>query len=193
MAETPHIDLQIVTPEGVALSAEVHDLTAPSVEGEFGVLPGHRPLLAALKTGIVSYHQEGAAHYVAVGPGFAEVFEDHALLLTDRFIQKADVDPVKARLELKDADEALDKYEGEPGTPEHGELIMRETWAATQLELYGDPPPPTIRTFMEFQLLPHEEYVQMEESAPFSEAYYEDADQRQEARDEKRASTKEEE
>jgi F-type H+-transporting ATPase subunit epsilon len=190
MAETPHIDLQIVTPEGVALSAEVHDLTAPSVEGEFGVLPGHRPLLAALKTGIVSYHKEGEVHYVAVGPGFAEVFEDRALLLTDRYIDKADVDPVKARLELKDADEALDRYEGEPGTPEHGELIMRETWAATQLELYGDPPPPTIRTFMEFQLLPHEEYVGMEEAAPLTESYFEDADKRDEERREKRASKK---
>ena len=190
MAETPHIDLQIVTPEGVALAEEVHDLTAPSVEGEFGVLPGHRPLLAALKTGIVGYHKEGEAHYVAVGPGFAEVFEDRALLLTDRFINKADVDPVKARLELKDADEALDGYEGEPGTPEHGALIMRETWAATQLELYGDPPPPTIRTFAEFQLMPHEEYVEMEEAAPLSEAYYKDADQRDEERQEKRASKK---
>jgi F-type H+-transporting ATPase subunit epsilon len=153
------ISLEIVTPEGVALSEEVHDLTAPSVEGEFGVLPGHRPLLAALKTGIVSYHQEGVEHRVAVGAGFVETSEDRAVLLTDRFIKKADVDPVRARLELKEADEALDAYTGEPGTPEHAALIAKELWAAVQLELYGDPPPPTIRTFQEFQLAPHESYV----------------------------------
>lgn len=154
------ITLEIVTPEGVALSEEVHDLTAPSVEGEFGVLPAHRPLLAALKTGIVSYHREGEEHRVAVGSGFVDVADDRAVLLTDRFIKKDDVDPVRARLELKEADEALDQYTGEPGTPEHAALIAKELWAAVQLELYGDPPPPTIRTFQEFQLAPHQSYLE---------------------------------
>lgn len=153
------ISLEIVTPEGVALSEEVHDLTAPSVEGEFGVLPAHRPLLAALKTGIVSYHKEGEEHRVAVGSGFVDVADDRAVLLTDRFIKKDDVDPVRARLELKEADEALDQYMGEPGTPEHAALIAKELWAAVQLELYGDPPPATIRTFQEFQLVPHANYL----------------------------------
>lgn len=162
------ISLEIVTPDGVALSEEVHDLTAPSVEGEFGVLPGHRPVLAALKTGIVSYHKEGEEHRLAVGSGFVEVADDRAVLLTDRFIKKADVDPVRARLELKDADDALDKYEGEPGTAEHAALIAQELWAAVQLELYGDPPPPTIRTFQEFQMAPHETFV--EEGPYLSEA-----------------------
>jgi F-type H+-transporting ATPase subunit epsilon len=163
------ISLEIVTPEGVALSAEVHDLTAPSVEGEFGVLPAHRPLLAALKTGIVSYHQDGQEHRVAVGSGFVDVAEDRAVLLTDRFIQKADVDPVRVRLELKEADEALDKYAGEPGTAEHAELIAKELWAAAQLELYGDPPPPTVRTFQEFQLAPHTSY-DLQEGPHFADA-----------------------
>jgi F-type H+-transporting ATPase subunit epsilon len=160
MAGELEIHLEIVTPEGVQLSEHVHDMTAPSVEGEFGVLPGHRPLLAALKTGIVSYRQEGGEHVVAVGAGFVEVMNDHAVLLTDRFIKKDDVDPVRARLELKEADEGLDAYEGDPGTAEHAELVAKELWAATQLELYGDPPPPTVRTFHEFQMAPHESYVQ---------------------------------
>ena len=78
------IELEIVTPDGVALREKVQMLTAPSVDGEFGVLPGHRPLLAALKTGIVTYTKNGTEVRVAVGPGFVEVFEDRAVLLTDR-------------------------------------------------------------------------------------------------------------
>ena len=185
MADAGHINLEIVTPDGVALREEVHDVTAPSVEGEFGVLPGHRPLLAALKTGIVTYHQEGGEHRVAVGPGFVEVLDDSAVLLTDRFVKKADVDPVRARLELKEADEALDRYEGEPGTAEHTELVARENWAATQLELYGDPPPPTIRTFHEFQVAPHDTFV--EEGAPLEEAYFEDRDSKYEQKQAKKS------
>jgi F-type H+-transporting ATPase subunit epsilon len=180
MAEAGHIALEIVTPDGVALSEDVNDLTAPSVEGEFGVLPGHRPLLAALKTGIVSYHREGEEHRVAVGTGFVEVSDDRAVLLTDRFVKKDDVDPVRARLELKEADEALDHYEGDPTTPEYAELVARENWAATQLELYGDPPPPTIRTFGEMQMAPRETFV--EEGPPLEEAFIEEAEHKYERR-----------
>ena len=145
MADAARIHLEIVTPDGVKLSDDVNELTAPSVEGEFGVLPGHRPLLAALKTGIVTYRKDGEEHHVAVGAGFVEVANDRALLLTDRFIKQEDVDAVRARLELKEADEQLDHFKGDPESPEYAELVERELWAAAQLELHGDPPPPRIR------------------------------------------------
>jgi len=176
------LTLEIVTPEGIALSTEVHDLTAPSVDGEFGVLPGHRPLLAALRTGIVSYHIDHAEQRVAVGPGFVEVLDNRALLLTDRFIAKKDVDPVKARRDLKEADAALEAFAGEPGSQEHGDLVRAELWAAAQLELYGDPPPPTVRTFFEFQMAPHDTYTDAHEGPPLSEAVIEEVDARAEAK-----------
>lgn len=162
-----YIELEIVTPDGIKLSEHVSELTAPSVDGEFGVLPGHRPLLAALKTGIVSYKIDRNEERVAVGSGFVEVADDKARLLTDRFIRKQDIDPVRARLDLKDADEALDAYTGDPSSPEYAELVKRELWAAAQLELYGDPPPPTIRTVHEFQLSPKPAFLG--EGAPLGE------------------------
>src|SRR5260221_1703138 len=143
------IALEIVTPDGVALRETVQSFTAPSVEGEFGVLPGHRPLLAALQTGIVSYSKDGTEVRVAVGPGFAEVNEDHAVLLTDNLARKEDIDPVQARLDLKDADEALERLDSEPGSAAHLEMLRKELWDAARLTLYGDPPPPTVHTFHE--------------------------------------------
>jgi len=155
------IHLEVVTPDGLKLAADVSEFTAPSVDGEFGVLPGHVPLLAALTTGIVSYTLEGEKHAVAVGAGFAEVSEDKALLITDRFIKKADIDPVVVRLELKEADEALDKFDGDLRGPEYGELIARELWAAAELELYGDPPPPRMKTMNELSFAQHETYADL--------------------------------
>ena len=143
MADT--IALEIITPDGPKLKESVNELTAPSVEGEFGVLPQHRPMLAALATGIVTYLQDGKSHSVAVGPGYVEVANDRAMLLTDRFIKKEDVDAVRVRLDLKDADEKLDAFKGDPESAEYAELVERELWAAAQLELHGDPPPPRIR------------------------------------------------
>jgi F-type H+-transporting ATPase subunit epsilon len=159
MAKSANIQLEIVTPGGICLSEEVESLTAPSVEGEFGVLPGHQPLLAALKTGIVAYVKGNEERRVAVGPGFVEVLDDRALLLTDRFTSREDVDPVQTRLELREADEALDGFDGEPGSTEHVQLVCRELWAAVRLELYGDPPPPTYRSFSELLAVEREDYV----------------------------------
>jgi F-type H+-transporting ATPase subunit epsilon len=74
-----------------------------------------------------------------------EVANDKALLLTDRFIKKEDIDPVRTRLELKELDEKLDHFKGDPTSAEYAELVERELWAAAQLELHGDPPPARIR------------------------------------------------
>ncbi|MFO0761038.1 MAG: ATP synthase F1 subunit epsilon [Byssovorax sp.] len=139
------IQLEIVTPTGVALRQKVEDVTAPSVAGEFGVLPGHLPLLAALRTGLVTYHVSGQEHRVAVHHGFIEVANDAALLLTERFTKKDDVDVVRVRLRLKEVDEELDHWQGELTDPRRRELIEEEQWLAAQLELIGDAPPPTVR------------------------------------------------
>jgi len=143
MADT--ILLEIVTPTGVALRKQVTDVTAPSVAGEFGVMPGHLPLLAALRTGLVTYHEDGREHRLAVAHGFVEVVNDKALLLTERFMNKDDVDVVKVRLRLKEVDNQLDHWQGDLTDPKRRQLIEEEQWLATQLELIGDPPLPLVR------------------------------------------------
>jgi F-type H+-transporting ATPase subunit epsilon len=167
MADTIH--LEVVTPDGLKLAADVSEFTAPSVDGEFGVLPGHVPLLAALATGIVSYTLGGEKHAVAIGSGFAEVADDKALLITDRFIKKEDIDPVVVRLDLKEADEALDKFDGDLQGPAYGDLVARELWAAAELELYGDPPPPRMKTLSELSFGQHENYAELGASRPSGE------------------------
>ncbi len=160
MAET--ILLEIVTPTGVALRERVTDVTAPSVAGEFGVLPGHLPLLAALRTGLVTYHQDGREHRLAVHQGFVEVANDVALLLTERFARQEDVDVVKTRMRLKEVDAELDHWQGELTDPRRRELIEEEQWLATELELIGDPPPPMVREDTRF-LADHAEAPSIDE------------------------------
>jgi F-type H+-transporting ATPase subunit epsilon len=147
------IALKIVTPEGVGLDMQVLELTAPGESGQFGVLPGHRPLLAALRTGIVSYVAEGETRSLAVGPGFVEVIDDRAVLLTQRFVAKQDVDPVAARRELREADEALQGLDAEGA--DYARWVTQSLWAATELELYGDPPPAKIHVAHELDQLGH--------------------------------------
>jgi len=149
------IELEIVTPKGKALSASVDEVTAPSVQGEFGVLPGHLPLLAALRTGIVTYRTGTETKRCAVGAGFAEVGPDKLVVLTDEYTERDRIDPVLVRKELGEVEEELHKLEAIPFVAPDAKgadaeasshrarrdvLIARENWLAAQLELYGDPP-----------------------------------------------------
>ncbi|MBI5537462.1 MAG: ATP synthase F1 subunit epsilon [Deltaproteobacteria bacterium] len=139
------IRIEVVTPTGMVLSEMVDEFTAPSVEGEFGVLPGHIPLLAALRIGLVTYRKGAETLACAVGSGFVEVADDYALLLTDKFMTKDKIDVVATRLALKEVDEKLSNWTEAPGTPKHQEAIAEEQWQVAILTLFGDPPPPVMR------------------------------------------------
>ena len=82
------IELEIVTPKGRALAESVDEVTAPSVQGEFGVLPGHLPVVAALRPGIVSFKQGSEVKRVAVGPGFAEAGQNKLLILAEEYAER---------------------------------------------------------------------------------------------------------
>jgi F-type H+-transporting ATPase subunit epsilon len=149
--------LEVVTPEGRKLHEQVDELTAPSVGGEFGVLPGHLPILAALRTGILTYRQGTTTGACAVGGGFIEVSETHAYVLTDRYINRSDVDPVRVRADLKTVDSKIEKHPGPPTKADFLALVADELWCAAQLELHGDPPPPTVNFVAAYGQAPENE------------------------------------
>jgi F-type H+-transporting ATPase subunit epsilon len=165
------IELEIVTPKGRALKAVVDEVTAPSVAGEFGVLPGHLPLLAALQTGILSYKEGGETKRCAVGTGFAEAGPDKVAILTDRYIERDQIDPVLVRKELAEVQQKVAEASGTSAeaisdNPALIALIRDENWLAAQLELYGDPPAATMRPFETFGPVPGPE----EEDVPQADA-----------------------
>jgi F-type H+-transporting ATPase subunit epsilon len=149
------IELEIVTPKGKALSASVDEVTAPSVNGEFGVLPGHLPVVASTRTGIVTYRQGAESTRVAIGPGFAEAGQNKLLILAEEFSDRKSIDPVLVRKELGEVQSKLEKvlttieWTAELQS-ERKALIERENWLAALLELHGDPPAATMRPFEEF-------------------------------------------
>lgn len=170
------ITLEIVTPKGRALQTSADEVTVPSADGEFGVLPGHLATLAAVRAGIVTYRSGGDWKRCAVGAGFVEVSggqpssgvpSDRVLVLTDEYVIRESVDPVLVRTELKEVQGEIAKTEGEASdkSTEKGRvaaarlrgLIERENWLAAELELYGDPPPPTMRPYEEFGPAPIDE------------------------------------
>ncbi len=136
------LELEIVTPGGKALSETVDEVTAPGVQGEFGILPGHIPVLASLRAGIVSYRKGNETMRCAIGQGFAEGGATKLLILTDDYREREKIDPVQVKQELQKVQDEIQKADTTPA--ERKTLIVRESWLAAQLDLYGGEATPAI-------------------------------------------------
>lgn len=106
MALPTKITLNIVTPDH-SLSYEVDEVSLPGSEGDFGVLPGHTPFFASLRTGQMSYRQGATRHLLAVSVGFAEVLPDHVTVLAQVAERAEDLDEKRAEAGMKRAEEML--------------------------------------------------------------------------------------
>jgi len=99
--------LSIVTPERKILEETVDELVLPGSEGYLGILPGHAPLLSALKVGELTY-REGAKWSVCfVAWGFAEILADRVSVLADIGERSADIDQYRARAAKERAEKRL--------------------------------------------------------------------------------------
>lgn len=137
MASTEQLQLDVVTPAGSALSVKVDSVQAPSVEGEFGVLPNHLPLLAALKCGLLVWEVEGRRNIAAIGPGFVEAGPDKVLLLTDLYATPEEIKPADVRQELTKAEAALKGFDELYEGPEYTELQRDVDWAIARLDAHS--------------------------------------------------------
>jgi F-type H+-transporting ATPase subunit epsilon len=78
---TFHFDL--VSPEKIAFSGEVDQVDVPGVEGDFGVLSGHAPVVAAVRPGILTVTVGTTHQKIIVLGGLAEVSDKGLTVLAD--------------------------------------------------------------------------------------------------------------
>ena len=78
---TFHFDL--VSPEKLAFSGEVDQVDVPGVEGDFGVLAGHAPIISAIRPGILTVFSGGKREKIIVTGGVAEMSEKGLTVLAD--------------------------------------------------------------------------------------------------------------
>jgi F-type H+-transporting ATPase subunit epsilon len=88
------IHLEVVTPTGPVVSEDVDIVTAPGIDGEFGVLANHAPFLSVIKTGTLVFKQDKREKFLMVSSGFAEVSNNKVTFLveTAEFGHEIDVD-----------------------------------------------------------------------------------------------------
>ena len=99
----------LVSPEKLAFSGEVDQVDVPGVEGDFGVLADHAPVVAAIRPGILTIFTGGTQEKVIVLGGVAEMSEKGLTVLADVATSIVDLDRAQfadtiAEMEAKLAD-----------------------------------------------------------------------------------------
>jgi F-type H+-transporting ATPase subunit epsilon len=102
-----HIELQVLTPDRGIIRDQVDEVEIPGSEGYFGVLPGHRPMLASLSVGELWYRKGEEKYYLSISFGFAEVLPDRVTILAKLAERAEDIDIDRAQAALKRAEERL--------------------------------------------------------------------------------------
>jgi len=104
-----HLRLEFVTPERSIVHLDVDEVEIPGEEGYFGVLPGHAPLLAALKVGELWYRTGSEKRYAFVDGGFAEVVGDRVSILAQVAEHAEDIDVERAEAARRKAEAVLSR------------------------------------------------------------------------------------
>ena len=137
MAE--QVQFELVSPERLLVSRPVEMVVVPGVEGDFGVLPVHAPLISEVRPGVIAVFEGGKVEErIFVAGGFAEVTGERCTVLAEEALAINEIDRSLAESALKDAREDLDdaKTDHDRAMAETAVAIAEAKIAALETTVY---------------------------------------------------------
>ncbi|MEQ9125379.1 MAG: ATP synthase F1 subunit epsilon, partial [Alphaproteobacteria bacterium] len=99
------VAFELVSPERLVVSMPVDMVVVPGGEGDFGVLPGHAPLIASVRPGVIEiYEGRQVSDLIFVAGGFAEVTGERSTVLADAAMRVSDIDVAATESDLRTAE-----------------------------------------------------------------------------------------
>ena len=96
------VQFELVTPERLLLSEMVEMVVVPGTEGNFGVLPGHAPLISSIRPGTIDvYEGQTITRRIFVVSGIAEVTAERCTVLADEALPPEELDRGGIEAELQ--------------------------------------------------------------------------------------------
>lgn len=121
-----NLTLEIVTPEKTLLETQTAYVTIPGIIGELGILPGHIPLVTALKSGVLSYKNGNSEKKLAIHYGFAEINQDKISILANAAELGEEIDVERSKAAQTKAEDELKEVIYDVESLERIELLQQK-------------------------------------------------------------------
>jgi F-type H+-transporting ATPase subunit epsilon len=97
------VQFELVTPEQLVLSTAVEMVVVPGTEGNFGVLPGHAPLISTIRPGMIEIYETrpNISERIFVIGGIAEVTPERCTVLAEEAMAPSSLDRAAIEAELQ--------------------------------------------------------------------------------------------
>ena len=129
--------VNVVTPKGVIAHTEADSVQAPGELGEFEMLPGHIPMLTALRPGVLTIGTKARARY-AVSSGYLRVDPTGAVeILVEQALPAKEIDVEAAKKDLVTAETELAKWGDKAMDGDYVNVQQRAGWARARLDTVG--------------------------------------------------------
>ncbi len=140
------VQFELVTPERLLVSREVDMVVVPGTEGNFGVLPGHAPLISTIRPGTIDiYEGRNVTERIFVVGGIAEVTPARCTVLADEAMPPESLDRATLEVELQTVEGNLPSLREQIGratgtdrerlVAELAQLERRQTVARAKLQI----------------------------------------------------------
>lgn len=107
------MQVKIITPMGLYKECEASQINACSVEGEFGLLEHHMPMVAMLKISILEIVRQEESKEFAIAGGLLHFADNEVRILTDSIEGEEEIDLERAKKEKERAEKRLASQETE--------------------------------------------------------------------------------
>lgn len=138
---TTDFHLRVVTPDRVVFDRKVSSVVFMGVDGSYGILPRHAPLMTATRPGIVKITlTDGQVEEMLVTDGFAEMRDNVLSLITEAGERVEDIDVERAKEAERKARERLASERGKSplSDPALQRALLRQALFARRRSGSGD-------------------------------------------------------
>ena len=129
----PTFQVSLVSPEKLLFSGQVDQVDLPGVEGDFGVLAGHAPVVAMLRPGLVTAIAGNIRDRFVVFGGLAEFSQDDLTILAESATSVEDLDLAALEAEIAEMQEDLAKQS--PGAELDREIARLDHYKSIRISL----------------------------------------------------------
>ena len=128
------LGINLVTPRGVVAHTDADSVQAPGELGEFELLPGHVPMLAALRPGVLTIGTKARQRY-AVASGYLRVDPSGAVeILVEQALPTVEIDAESAKKDLAAAEAELARWGDRPLDGDYVNTQQRAGWARARID-----------------------------------------------------------